>query len=54
MKTMNVSFKELINSYSRSFISADDMSFANDVICLLINPMIGHNETNNTPAIFVI
>ena len=31
---MNASFSELINLYKSTFISADDMSFANDTIHL--------------------
>ena len=44
---MNVSFSELINSYTRSFISADDTTFENDTICLTVNSRNGHNEANN-------
>ena len=47
MNTMNSSFSKLINSYKRSFISADDMSFTNDTIYLLVKPINDHNETNN-------
>ena len=47
MNTMDSLFSDLINSYKRSFISADNMSFANDTICLPVKPMNGHNETNN-------
>ena len=47
MNTMNSSFSDLINSYKRSVILADDMTFANDIICLPVKPMNGHNETNN-------
>ena len=42
---MGASFSELKKSYKRSFISADDTSFANDTIRLPVKPMNGHNET---------
>ena len=47
INAMNASFSELINSYKRSYISAHDMSFANDTIRLPVKPMNSHNETNN-------
>ena len=40
---MNASFSDLMNLYKRSFISADDMSFANDTVHLPVKPMNGHN-----------
>ena len=48
MNTMNASFLDLIFSFKRSFISANDMSFANDTIRLPVKPMNGHNETNSS------
>ena len=47
MNTMNSLFSDLINSYKRSCISADDLSFGNDTFCLPFKPINGHNETNN-------
>ena len=44
---MNASFSELTNTYKRSFTSADDMTFANVTIHVLVKSMNGHNETNN-------
>ena len=44
---MNALFSDLLNSYKSSFISADDVSFANDTNGLPIKPMNGQNENNN-------
>ena len=44
INTMNASFSELINSCKRSFISADDISFAGDTICLPVKPMTSNQS----------
>ena len=53
INTINLSFSELISSCKKSFISADDMSFADVSIRLPVKPMNGHNETNNQIKSFI-